>query len=111
MRQSQQWRPDVVPPPPHRPPTRSGTLARGFTGSLAVGLLSLSLVLIGIQFWATHVGQEGPGLDAVITHGVSACVVLTMQSVADRRRDLVGGLLTAGVLLGTLANLWFWWWL
>lgn len=75
-----------------------------------MGLLALALVLVGMQFWATHVGREGPGMDAVITHVVSACVVIAMQAVADRRRDLVGGLLTAGVFAGTIGNLWFWWW-
>lgn len=84
---------------------------RGFTGSLAVGLLALALALIGVQFWATHQGQEGPGIAAVIAHLVAAIVALTLQAIADRRRDLVGGLLTAGVFAITLGSIWFWWWL
>lgn len=119
MKRPRSWQqPDAVEPPwapapttPPARPTRVGTYARGLTGSLAVGLLALALVLIGVQFWATHQGQEGPGLISVLTHTVSAVVALTLQAIADRRRDQVGGWCALGVLLVTVGNVWFWWWL
>ncbi|GAA2811434.1 hypothetical protein [Saccharopolyspora taberi] len=92
-------------------PTRSGTAARGLSGALAVGLLILALGLIGVQYWATNSGQEGPGIGVVIGHLVSAAVALVLQALADRRRDLTGGLATIGVYAVVLWALWFWWWL
>ena len=92
-------------------PSRSGTVVRGLSGALAVGLLILGLALVGVQWWATNIGQQGPGVGVVVGHLVSAVAALTLQAIADRRRDLVGGLATAGTFLVVLWALWFWWWL
>ncbi|CAM00389.1 hypothetical protein A8924_1451 [Saccharopolyspora erythraea NRRL 2338] len=91
-------------------PTRSGTAARGVSGALATGLLVLSLFLVGVQYWATSIGQQGPGVGVVVGHFVASALALVLQAVADRRRDLTGGLATAGAYVVALGALWFWWW-
>ncbi|MDA3626215.1 hypothetical protein [Saccharopolyspora oryzae] len=95
----------------HQPARRSKGRFRGLSGSLAAGFLVLALLLAGVQFWATGQGQEGPGLPAVISQLAASLVALALQAVADRRRDLTGGLATAGVFVLVLGSLWFWWWL
>ncbi|QUH00311.1 hypothetical protein HUO13_05300 [Saccharopolyspora erythraea] len=91
-------------------PTWSGTAARGVSGALATGLLVLALFLVGVQYWATSIGQQGPGVGAVVGHLVASVLALVLQAVADRRRDLTGGLATAGAYVVVLGALWFWWW-
>ncbi|RKT83280.1 hypothetical protein SAMN05421805_105235 [Saccharopolyspora antimicrobica] len=93
-----------------RAPSRSGSAIRGLSGALAVGSLVLALALVGVQFWATGQGQQGPGLPAVISQLVTSVAAVAVQAVADRRRDLVGGLATLGVFVLVLGSLWFWWW-
>lgn len=95
----------------HQPASRSKGRFRGLSGALAAGFLVLSLFLAGVQFWATREGLEGPGLPAVISQLVASLVALALQAVADRRRDLAGGLATVGVFVLVLGSLWFWWWL
>ncbi|WP_406692625.1 hypothetical protein REH65_13020 [Saccharopolyspora sp. ID03-671] len=94
---------------PHRV-SSAGTTLRSFTGALAMGSLVLSLVLIGVQFWATGHGQQGPGVGAVVSQVVAALVAVALQTYADRHRDRNGGLAVAGVLIVVLGSLWFWWW-
>jgi hypothetical protein len=77
---------------------------------LAAGSLLLALVLVVVQFWATNQGQQGPGLAAVIAQLVAALFAAVLQAIADRRRDLMGGLSTAGVFVVVFGSLWFWWW-
>ncbi|GAA4841624.1 hypothetical protein [Saccharopolyspora rosea] len=90
--------------------SRAGTALRGITGSLAAGSLVLGLALVGMQFWATAHGQEGPGLPAVIWQVVSGLVAVVLQAVSDRRRDTVGGWALVCVLVVVFGSLWFWWW-
>ncbi|MER7010915.1 hypothetical protein ABT324_05750 [Saccharopolyspora sp. NPDC000359] len=94
----------------HRPSGRSGAAARGLSGALAAGSLVLALVLVGVQFWATGEGQQGPGVPAVIAQLVTSLVALAVQAVADRHRGLTGGVATLGVYVLVLGSLWFWWW-
>lgn len=93
-----------------RAPSRSGSATRGLSGALAVGSLVLALALVGVQFWATGEGQQGPGLPAVISQLVTAVAAVAAQAVADRRRDLTGGIATLGVFVLVLGSLWIWWW-
>lgn len=94
-----------------KPPGRMGALVRGLTGSLAAGLLVLAATLLGVQLWATNNGLLGPGADVVIGHFAACGVALVAQTVADRRRDTVGGLSAAFVFAVVLGTLWYSWWL
>lgn len=91
--------------------TRAGTVARGLTGSLAAGLVVLAVTLVGVQIWADAHGKPGPGLGVVIGHFAPAAVAVALQALADRRRDLVGGVSALGVGISVLATLTYWWWL
>lgn len=88
----------------------AGTTLRSLTGALAVGSFLLALVLIGVQFWATSHGQQGPGVGAVVSQVVAGLVALALQTYADRSRDRNGGLAVVGVLAVVLGSIWFWWW-
>lgn len=88
----------------------AGTTLRSFTGALAMGSLVLALVLIGVQFWATSHGQQGPGVASVISQVVAGLIAVALQTYADRNRDRNGGLAVVGVLVVVLGSLWFWWW-
>lgn len=105
------------PPRRHRrrvagkPPSRAGDVVRGFTGSLAAGLLVLAIGLVAVQLWATANGRFGPGVGVVIGHFVACGAALTAQAVADRRRNALGGVCVLAVPVVVLAALWYWWWL
>src|SRR5437016_5778067 len=71
------WRGEL----PVAQPTWSGTLLRGFTGSLAAGLTVLALGLIGVQFWANGQGEPGPGVPVVVGHLIAAGVTLGLQAI------------------------------
>lgn len=88
----------------------AGTTLRSFTGALATGSLLLALVLIGVQFWATGQGQQGPGIGAVLSQVVAGLVALALQTYADRNRNRNGGLAVAGVLVVVIGSIWYWWW-
>ncbi|WP_461152480.1 hypothetical protein [Saccharopolyspora tripterygii] len=88
----------------------AGTTLRSVTGALAMGSLLLGLALIGVQFWATSHGQQGPGIGSVISQLVAGLVALALQTYADRNRDRNGGWAVVGVLVVVLGSLWFWWW-
>ena len=88
----------------------AGTALRSFSGALAMGSLLLGLALIGVQFWATGHGQQGPGVGSVISQLVAGLVALALQTYADRNRDRNGGWAVVGVLVVVLGSLWFWWW-
>lgn len=96
---------------PRRRPSAAGSAARSLTGSLAAGLLVFAVALVGVQFWATGKGQFGPGVGAVISHLVAAVAALLLQTVGERRRDVVGASCVFGALVLVLGCLWFWWWL
>lgn len=85
-------------------------MVRGLTGSLTAGLLVLTAMLVGVQLWATNNSWMGPGMGAVVGHSVACVVALVAQTVADRRRDTVGGLSVFVVLAVVVGTLWYWWW-
>ncbi|MBB5153379.1 hypothetical protein [Saccharopolyspora phatthalungensis] len=93
-----------------KPTSRAGSAVRALTGALATGSLLLALALVVVQLWATSRGQQGPGPTAVIAHLVVALVALALQAIADRRRDLPGGLAVLGVFAVVFGSLWYWWW-
>ncbi|GAA0538138.1 hypothetical protein GCM10011581_05060 [Saccharopolyspora subtropica] len=95
---------------PPKPPTRIGTTARTLTGALAAGSLVFAVGLVVVQFWTISLGQQGPGVAAVISQLVTALAAVALQTVADRRRDAVGGAATLAAFALVIGSLWFWWW-
>lgn len=91
--------------------TRSGTWLRGLTGSLALGLLVVTVGLLGVQIWSTRQGEAGPGTSMIVTHVVAVVLALVLQAFADRNRDRRGAAALLGVLIAVFGTLWFWWWL
>ncbi|WP_243789832.1 hypothetical protein [Saccharopolyspora gloriosae] len=117
-RQSVEWYQEEEPD--ERPTTRrggaargtlAGTWLRGLTGSLAFGLLLVTLGLIGVQIWSTRQGEAGPGTSMIVTHAVGVVLALGLQSFADRHRDRQGAAALLGVFLAVFGALWYWWWL
>jgi hypothetical protein len=92
------------------PEPRLARLWRGVGGALAVGLVLLTLALIGVQVYAGTRDLPGPGLDVVAGHGVAALAAVVAQVVADRRRGWVVALCGLLVVLLAAATLWFFWW-
>lgn len=91
-------------------PSRIGGAARALTGTLALGYLAMALALVGVQFWATSRGQDGPGVTAVWFQVAAGFIAVVLQAVADRRRDRTGSLCALGAFCVVLGSLWFWWW-
>ncbi|MFR9729868.1 hypothetical protein ACL03H_11620 [Saccharopolyspora sp. MS10] len=91
--------------------TRAGTWFRGLTGSLALGLLLVSLALIAVQIWADQQGQAGPGIGMTTTHVIGSVLALVLQRFAERNRDRRGAAALLAQLLVVFGILWFWWWL
>lgn len=91
-------------------PGYGGRLWRGFTGSLAVGLVALLLLVLGAQAIGWGTDSEGPGLPHVVGHLTGAVAALALQRIADRRRGTPAGLAGLGVVAVALAVLWLFWW-
>lgn len=88
-----------------------GRLFRGLSGSLAVGLLMLTLALTGVTVWAVVQRIAGPDFVLLVGHYVTATAALALQVVADRRRDRVGNWCVLGVVVVVAATLIHWWWM
>ncbi|GAA4549279.1 hypothetical protein [Amycolatopsis samaneae] len=82
---------------------------RGFTGSLAAGLVVLALGVLGVAGVCLFTGAPGPGLPMLIGHPVAAVLALFAQRVADRRDGRVAGLAGIGVLAVVAAALVLFW--
>ncbi|MEU4765430.1 hypothetical protein AB0H12_19440 [Actinosynnema sp. NPDC023794] len=92
------------------PEPRLARLWRGVSGALAVGLVLLTLGLIGVQVYAGSRDLPGPGLDVVAGHGVAAVAAVVAQVVADRRRGWAVAWCGLLVVLLAASTLWFFWW-
>lgn len=81
-------------------------VARGFTGSIAAGLLLLTLFVLAMQLFDSG---AGPGFPMVLAHVVAALLAVGCQAVADRTVGLPRAASMLGVLLVAAALLWFFW--
>jgi hypothetical protein len=86
-----------------------GSRWRGFTGSLAAGLVVLAVVVLGAGVLGLVTGAPGPGLFMLIGHPVVAILALIAQRVADRKRGLVAGAGMVAVVVLTGLALWLLW--
>lgn len=104
---------NTVPlPTPEDPPGEGrarGRWLRGFTGSLAAGLVVLAVVVLGAGVLGLVTGAPGPGLFLLIGHPVAAILALAAQRVADRKRGFAAGAGMTAVLVITGLALWLLW--
>ncbi|MEV6874110.1 hypothetical protein [Amycolatopsis sp. NPDC051128] len=102
-------RPDDPPEHEAEPAKQSGRWWRGFTGSLAAGLVVLAIGVLVVAGVCLYTGVPGPGPVLLIGHPVAAVLALLAQRVADRRNGVaaVGG--GVAVALFTVSALTLFW--
>ncbi|MGH3855685.1 MAG: hypothetical protein ACRDR6_19790 [Pseudonocardiaceae bacterium] len=83
---------------------------RGLSGVLAGGLVALAIVVCVAQWLASASGRPGPGMVAVVGHGVAALAAVVLQLAAQRFRGRGGALASWSVLALAGVVLWFGWW-
>jgi predicted lipid-binding transport protein (Tim44 family) len=95
---------------PEREPRAPRRWWRGLTGSLAVGLVVLAVLVLGSEVLALIGTAPGPGVSAMVGHPLAAIVAMIAQRFADRRRGpaaAVAGLVVLGAVAAILVI--FWW--
>lgn len=92
--------PDAVAEPASEtePKKDGGRWWRGLTGSLAAGLVVLTVGVYGVAGVCLFTGAPGPGSVLLIGHPIAAGLALIAQRVADRQ----GGLPAAGAGLAVV---------
>lgn len=83
---------------------------RGLTGSLAAGLVVLTLVVLTAELLSWPTDSEGPGRFTVFGHVVASVLVIAGQCLSDRMRGGVAALAGGGVVGLTCVVLWIYWW-
>ncbi|MDV6266438.1 hypothetical protein [Rhodococcus globerulus] len=92
------------------PDTKQWALIRGLralSGTVAAGIVVLTVVVIASAYLGGNRGFPGPGTTSITAHIVASVVALVAQIFCDRRRGVaaiaasVVVLVTAGVLLVT----------
>lgn len=91
--------------------TRFGRRWRGFTGSLAIGLVALAVIVLGAGLVSAAVGAPGPGVAPLCAHPLAALLALALQRQADRRSGGVAAVAGTAVVADVVVVLvFFWWW-
>ncbi|WP_285509763.1 hypothetical protein [Actinokineospora sp. NBRC 105648] len=83
---------------------------REFSGSLAVGLAVLALIVVGLQISGWVRGVPGPGVGVMVVHLVLAVIALLVQRFADIKRGPESTLAVLLVCVVTGIVIWFLWW-
>jgi predicted lipid-binding transport protein (Tim44 family) len=91
------------------PAKQGGRWWRGFTGSLAAGLVVLAIGVLVVAGVCLYTGVPGPGAVLLVGHPIAAVLALLAQRVADRRNGAaaVGG--GVAVVLFTVSALTLFW--
>jgi predicted lipid-binding transport protein (Tim44 family) len=91
------------------PAKQGGRWWRGFTGSLAAGLVALAIGVLVVAGVCLYTGVPGPGAVLLVGHPIAAALALLAQRVADRRNGAaaVGG--GVAVVLFTVSALTLFW--
>ncbi|GAA3846796.1 hypothetical protein GCM10022380_76110 [Amycolatopsis tucumanensis] len=101
---------EELPLAPARGRTRVARWWRGFTGSLAAGLVALAVLVLGAGLLCAFLDVPGPGAAPMIGHPIAAVLALLAQRVADRSRGVVAAVAGVVVLALALTALWTFWW-
>lgn len=91
---------------PPEPDSGGGGMARGLAGSLAAGLVLLTLGLLAAELLTP---SSGPGVAVLIGHAVAAVLAIVAAVVADRTRGFATAAAVTAVLLVVAATLWVFW--
>lgn len=108
-------RPEPEPVVEAKPDTESepkkerGRWWRGLTGSLAAGLVVLTVGVYGVAVVCLFTGAPGPGAVLLLGHPIAAGLALIAQRVADRRRGLPAAGAGLAVVLFTISALTLFW--
>ncbi|WP_229874855.1 hypothetical protein [Amycolatopsis deserti] len=95
---------------PARGRSRAARWWRGFTGSLAAGLVALAVLVLGAGLLCAFLDVPGPGVAPMIAHPVAAVLALLAQRVADRKDGPLAGVAGLVVLAIVAVALWTFWW-
>lgn len=98
---------DRLEPPEPPEPDSGGGLVRGLAGSLAAGLVLLTLGLLAAELLTS--GGSGPGVGVLVGHAVAAVLAVVAAVVADRTRGFATAAAVTAVLLVTAVTLWVYW--
>ncbi|HKS44252.1 MAG TPA: hypothetical protein VJT49_03890 [Amycolatopsis sp.] len=102
---------ETAQPPSVSERTRLGRWWRGFTGSLATGLVALALVVLAAGLVSALAGAPGPGAAPLTAHPVAAVLAVAAQRLADRRDGRLAAVAGLFVLADVvLVLVFFWWW-
>ncbi|MCR6486518.1 hypothetical protein M8542_27185 [Amycolatopsis sp. OK19-0408] len=94
---------------PVAPAKAPGRWWRGFTGSLAAGLVVLALGVLVVAGICLYTGAPGPGAALLIGHPIAAVLALVAQRVADRRTGVAAAGAGFAVVLFTASALTIFW--
>ncbi|RSM37430.1 hypothetical protein DMA12_36810 [Amycolatopsis balhimycina DSM 5908] len=82
---------------------------RGFTGSLAAGLVVLAIGVLVVAGIDLYTGAPGPGPVLLVGHPIAAALAVLAQRVADRRNGLPAVGAGVAVVLFTASALTLFW--
>jgi len=91
------------------PKKERGRWWRGFTGSLAAGLVVLAVGVYGVAAVCLFTGAPGPGAVLLAGHPIAAGLALVAQRVADRRSGPQAAGAGLAVVLFTISALTLFW--
>ncbi|MEQ0563719.1 hypothetical protein ABJI51_31970 [Amycolatopsis sp. NEAU-NG30] len=94
------------PPPPAKD---GGRWWRGFTSSVAAGLVILAVGVLAVGGICLYTGAPGPGATLLIGHPIAAVLGVVAQRVADRRNGLPAAGAGVAVMLFAISALTLFW--
>ena len=101
--------PPAEEPEPAPPAKQPGRWWRGFTGSLAAGLVVLALGVLVVAGIDLYTGAPGPGPELLVGHPIAAALAVLAQRVADRRNGIQAAGAGIAVVLFTVSALTLFW--
>ncbi|WP_245614111.1 hypothetical protein [Actinokineospora inagensis] len=99
-----------TPPAGDAEPARRSGFWRELSGSLALGLCALAVVVLGLQIVGWVRGLPGPGVGVLLGHLGAAVVAVLAQRFADRGRGPQTALAGLVVAIAVGVVIWFFWW-
>lgn len=99
-----------APPPDPLGAGRTVRALRALSGSIAAGLVLVTIGVVVVSILGGTRGIPGPGTESVTVHLVAAVAALGLQRFSDRGRGFVAGLCSCAVFAVAFGVLWTQWW-